>query len=428
MLKNVLLPMALVTLIGCDGSAVSVGGGKSTTQDLCLGVVEKIISDRADYFDVDEGLVIDLSELSAEELKCMPTSNAYVAGVETALKILEADAIDIDTDTVMGASVETTLKFAEAFGGVPNSYKLVASVETDLKFAEAVGMVTYVEKRVTFASVETFLKAEEASPVGDISVVAASVETYLKFEEAGDGPVTDYFKVRANSDTMLKLNEAIGRDAYDDYSSAAALTISGYWQHSFDEKGIVIAGTPFWSKTSTLFSKLGLTSTDLETDTENFLDKGFVLSGATSLDDSIIQALILTPTAVAVSSMLDKGVVIDPEILTVIGDLKIATNEDASRVLDKGLIIGDFDDETGFNGSRAMFQALIGDGNFALSDAILDKGWVGTKNATPFIQALLSNELATADQILDKGYHIEVRENVIVIRTAEEYLKYFETL
>jgi hypothetical protein len=390
----------------------------------CYAIVSKIIEDRKDYFDENEGLVIDLTELSEAEKKCMPTTNGIVASVETNLKQKEAGG-DVGTSPeIVVASVETYLKYAEAVSPDSTEFILGSGVETFLKYAEAVGDISSIDNLISFASIETTLKGMEAvgGSIGNLKVATADVETYLKFWEANGGNLDGAFYTRADTDPMLQLNEALGLNGFNFYSSKESLKISGVWDPSLNADGWVLSGTPFWSKSKTLFSYFNMPSTELVAATSAFLAKGFVLSGADSLDKTLMSKIIPEPNSENILTVLDKGVVIDPTIIPLLADLEIATSANAEVVLDKGVVIS----KTEFDSARKLLKVLIAEGDFTTFDGINDKGFVATKNSIPFAAALISHGLVTSGELLDYGYHIEVLENTIFIRSVEEYLQYYE--
>jgi|GEM_PF-258842 len=177
--------------------------------------------------DVVQVATVETTLKSAEFFGGVGLDPRVVASIETYLKWSEAIGIrgfDASRQAVVG-SIETYLKFAEATGGtnefVPAT--VIATIETYLKYAEAVGLTSggtppppRPEPPVAIGSVETYLKLAEAAEGFPATGVFASIETWLKYAEAvgltgGSPPVPAPARaVFASTETYLKYAEAVG--------------------------------------------------------------------------------------------------------------------------------------------------------------------------------------------------------------------------
>jgi hypothetical protein len=425
------------------------GGSSSTASNENKADCSKIVSDfikvNKDNFNQDEGIILDLSELSESDRNCFPKEDGFIASVETSLKLAEAVGLTgTPKARVVNASVETYLKYAEAVGlninEEPMRNKVLASVETYLKYAEAVGYTQNgspqeSEERIKIASVETYLKYAEAVNDPTPNLAIASIETYLKFWEAMGGPISDY-KTRGKIETLLKLAEATDEDPYKKYLNSA-LFLTGYWTSYLEDKGVVVDGQNLFTSSNTFLSSFSIDKNlyytyQMQEMTDRFLDKGIVLDGVNLKDISIISSFNKDLSYEGLDRILDRGAVFNRTIFDHLPNLNITSNQNSDRLLDKGIVL-----DGNFSEIKGILQILLRgeEKSYDDTDRILDKGFAATINSKLILQGFLENELfegATyiekADRLLDKGYHIEVRGNMIFIRSIEMYLKYKEAV
>jgi hypothetical protein len=432
-MKNIFLTLLVLVMMSCSQKSDSNKenanslGNQGEKIDPCFAIVENLIAKFKNDFSDENGIGIDLNKLGKEELECLPENDGIIS------------------------SVETGLKYAEAVDGFPDLQVVIAYVETYLKYGEAMGATgggdPYTDPRLVYSSIETYLKYAEAFNAGmggmtipSSRIILASVETYLKGAEAGGAPSAT--SVVANIENYLKYAEAVGAAEDPDrkicsdnteYSNTIctqanfAKEVAGYWSSNLNAKGLVLDGDYFWKNTKHVADYFGIstskiTNISLENSIIEILEKGI----ATNLNQEnslIAQSLLLEKSFSSLLNILDKGVVIDPDLMNISESVMAKNQNDILRILDKGIII----DSQYQEAALPFLKALNGD-EFSIFDLAFDKGIIASEKSQYFMHAFIKNELVDAERFLDYGYVIVKKEESILLIPVENYLKYAEAV